>query len=169
VTVSFIGGIKRRAGKNHWPAASHLQTLSQNVASSTVHQEPDSFELATIVVIGTYCIGSCKSNYHMITTTTAKMCANILQKFQRSAFSSQTSISSMLQEDSNNSPGCIKSSSNMISGFKQLQIWSVVSNFKYDLWFQTRRFFPLLGNYIYNVDLVLAKNSQNPNKKAYDN
>ena len=29
------------------------------------------FELTTLVVIGTDCIGGCKSNYHMITTTTA--------------------------------------------------------------------------------------------------
>ena len=29
------------------------------------------FELTTTVVIGTECIGSCKSNYHMITTMTA--------------------------------------------------------------------------------------------------
>ena len=29
------------------------------------------FELTTLVVIGTDCIGSCKSNYHTITTTTA--------------------------------------------------------------------------------------------------
>jgi ketosteroid isomerase-like protein len=29
------------------------------------------FELTTIVVIGTDCTGSCKSNYHTITTTTA--------------------------------------------------------------------------------------------------
>ena len=29
------------------------------------------FELTTLVVIGTVCIGSCKSNYHIITTTTA--------------------------------------------------------------------------------------------------
>jgi hypothetical protein len=28
------------------------------------------FELKTLVVIGTDCTGSCKSNYHMITTTT---------------------------------------------------------------------------------------------------
>jgi hypothetical protein len=27
------------------------------------------FELTTLVGIGTDCIGSCKSNYHMITTT----------------------------------------------------------------------------------------------------
>jgi hypothetical protein len=29
------------------------------------------FELTTLVVIGTDCTGSCKSNYHTITTTTA--------------------------------------------------------------------------------------------------
>jgi len=29
------------------------------------------FEVTTLVVIGTDCTGSCKSNYHMITTTTA--------------------------------------------------------------------------------------------------
>jgi hypothetical protein len=29
------------------------------------------FELITLVVIGTDCTGSCKSNYHAITTTTA--------------------------------------------------------------------------------------------------
>jgi hypothetical protein len=30
------------------------------------------FELATLVVIGTDCTGSCKSNYHTITTTTVQ-------------------------------------------------------------------------------------------------
>ena len=31
------------------------------------------FETTTLVVIGTYCIGSCKSNYHMTTTTTVPL------------------------------------------------------------------------------------------------
>jgi len=31
------------------------------------------FEIATLMVIGTDCIGSCKSNYHVITTTTASL------------------------------------------------------------------------------------------------
>ena len=31
----------------------------------------EGFELTTSVVIGTDCIGSCKSNYHTITATTA--------------------------------------------------------------------------------------------------
>jgi hypothetical protein len=36
-----------------------------------VHLAWAEFELTTLVVIGTDCIGSCKSNYHTITTTTA--------------------------------------------------------------------------------------------------
>jgi hypothetical protein len=61
VAVSFIGG------GNHWPVASHWQTLSHIV----VHLAWAGFELTTSVVIGTDCIGNCKSNYHMITATTA--------------------------------------------------------------------------------------------------
>jgi hypothetical protein len=36
-----------------------------------VHLSWAGFELATLIVIGTDCIGSCKSNYHAITATTA--------------------------------------------------------------------------------------------------
>ena len=36
-----------------------------------VHIVSAGFELTTLVVIGIDCIGSYKSNYHMITTTTA--------------------------------------------------------------------------------------------------
>ena len=109
-------------GENHWPVASHWQTLSHNVVSSTGlgimvfnatfnnisvilwwsvslveetavpkenHQPSAShwqtyhtmlyieytspwmgFELTTLVVIGTDCIGNCKSNYHTITSMT---------------------------------------------------------------------------------------------------
>jgi hypothetical protein len=35
-----------------------------------VHHECAGFELTTLVIIGTDCIGSCKSNYYTITTTT---------------------------------------------------------------------------------------------------
>jgi hypothetical protein len=52
-------------GENHCPVASHWQTLSYNV----VHLAMSRFKLATSVVVGTDCIGSCKSNYHAITTT----------------------------------------------------------------------------------------------------
>jgi hypothetical protein len=34
-----------------------------------IHLDRTGVELTTLVVIGTDCIGSCKSNYHMITTT----------------------------------------------------------------------------------------------------
>ena len=59
-------------GENHRPAASHWQTLSQNVVSSTPSLRGiRGFELTTLVVIGTDCIGSCKPTYHSITTITA--------------------------------------------------------------------------------------------------
>jgi hypothetical protein len=49
-------------GENHRPAVNHWQTMSHNVVWT-------GFEPTTLMVIGTDCIGSCKSNYHMITTT----------------------------------------------------------------------------------------------------
>ena len=57
-------------GENHRPVTSHWQTLSHNVVSSTPRHERG-FKLTSLVVIGTDCTGSCKSNYHTITTTTA--------------------------------------------------------------------------------------------------
>ena len=42
-----------------------------------VHLVMNGFELTTLVVIGTYCIGSHKSNYHTITITTA---LNVMEK-----------------------------------------------------------------------------------------
>ena len=36
-----------------------------------VHLSCLGFEPTTLVAIGTYCTGSCESNYHTITTTTA--------------------------------------------------------------------------------------------------
>ena len=51
--------------ENHWPVASRWQILSHNVVSST----RTGFELTTLVVIGTDCTCSCKSNYHAIMTT----------------------------------------------------------------------------------------------------
>ena len=38
-----------------------------------VHLKCAGFKLITLVVMGTDCIGSCKSNYHTITTTTAPL------------------------------------------------------------------------------------------------
>ena len=51
----------KETGENQRPVASHWQILSHIVVSST----------KMVVVIGTDCIGSYKSNYHTITTATA--------------------------------------------------------------------------------------------------
>ena len=57
--------------ENHRSVASHWQTLSHNVVSSTPAWA--GFKLTTLVVIGTdlHTIGIYKSSYHTITTTTA--------------------------------------------------------------------------------------------------
>ena len=56
--------------KHHRSVASNWQTLSHKCC--TEYTSPwTRIGLATLVVIGTDCIGSCKSNYHMITTTMA--------------------------------------------------------------------------------------------------
>ena len=57
-------------GEKHWPAASDWQTLSHNVVWSTPRHECVS-KITTLVVIGTDCIGSCRSNYHTIMTMMA--------------------------------------------------------------------------------------------------
>ena len=57
--------------ENHRPAASHWQALSHYVASSTPCHKLDSNSIATLVMIGTDCTGSCKPNCHPITTTAA--------------------------------------------------------------------------------------------------
>ena len=64
------------SGENDWSATSHREILSRNVASSTTPEQWAGFELTTLGVIGTDCIGSCKSNYHKITTTTVPKLGN---------------------------------------------------------------------------------------------
>ena len=62
-------------GENHRPAASHWQILSHNVALST----PRLNGIRTHrVVIGAYCIGNYKFNYHTIKTTTAPWSMRII-------------------------------------------------------------------------------------------
>ena len=51
--------------ESHRPVTSHWQISSHNVVSSTPAWA--GFELTILVVIGTDCTGSCKSNYHTIT------------------------------------------------------------------------------------------------------
>jgi hypothetical protein len=71
VTDSCIdGGSRRVPGKNHWPAASHWQTLPHNIVSSTPRHE-QVFEHITLLVRATACTCSYKSNYHTVTTTKA--------------------------------------------------------------------------------------------------
>ena len=60
--------------KTFWPVASHWQTLSHNVVLSTPRHERGS-NSQILGVIGTnyncICTGSCKSNCHLIPTTTS--------------------------------------------------------------------------------------------------
>ena len=59
-----------KSGENHWPVTSYWQTLSHKCCIE--YTSPwTGFELIILVVIGTDCTGSCKSNYHTITTMTA--------------------------------------------------------------------------------------------------
>ena len=62
MAVSFVSGGNRNTRRNHRPVASHWQTLS--------HIAWAGFKLTMLVVIGTDCIGSYKSNYHTIMATT---------------------------------------------------------------------------------------------------
>jgi hypothetical protein len=56
-------------GENHRPVASHWQPY--HIMLYQVHLAWAGFKLTMLVVIGTDCIGSCKSNYHTIMTMTA--------------------------------------------------------------------------------------------------
>jgi hypothetical protein len=62
----FLVGEAGVPGENHRPVASHWQTCCIKYTSPW-----SVFELTTLVVIGTDYTGSCKSNYHAITATTA--------------------------------------------------------------------------------------------------
>ena len=65
--VSFIGG-GNRSSKRKPP------TCCKSLTNIMLYTSPWlRFKLTTSVVIGTDCIGSCKSNYHTITTTTLQL------------------------------------------------------------------------------------------------
>ena len=57
-----------------------------------VHLAWAGFEHTTLEVIGTACIGSCKSNYHTITTTTAPFNFCKTECYTRDAFRIETCI-----------------------------------------------------------------------------
>jgi hypothetical protein len=68
VVVSFIGVENRRK------PLTCCMSLPSFITSCIKYILPwVGFELTIFVVIGTDCIGSCKSNYHMITTKTAPL------------------------------------------------------------------------------------------------
>jgi hypothetical protein len=58
-------------GENHRPVASHWQTWSHIVVSSTPRMS--GIQTHMLVVIGTDCIGSYKSNYMTMTAPTLNM------------------------------------------------------------------------------------------------
>ena len=64
MAVGFIGGGNRSTRRK--PLTNFITYFCIEYTSAWT-----GFELTTLVVIGTDCTGSCKSNYHMITTTTA--------------------------------------------------------------------------------------------------
>ena len=69
VEVSFIGGGNRRTRKI--PPTCHKSLTNFIKLFIMLFTSPlSSFELTTSVVIGTDCIGNCKSNCHTITATT---------------------------------------------------------------------------------------------------
>jgi len=62
-------GVTGLPGENHRHVVSHWKTLSHIVVLSTPSHQRGSN--TTLVVISTDCTGSCKSNYHRKTITTA--------------------------------------------------------------------------------------------------
>ena len=68
----FLVKETRVPGETHRPVASHwLTLLGLGLMLYRVHLAWAGFELTMLLVIGIDCIGSCKSNYHSITTMTA--------------------------------------------------------------------------------------------------
>ena len=78
-SCSFIGGGNRCTRRNPLNCRKPL-TIFITQCCIEYTSPSAGFELTTLVVIGTDCIGSCKSNYHAITTTTSLVMSLIQQK-----------------------------------------------------------------------------------------
>ena len=70
MVVSFIGGGNRSTKRKSPPQVTHK--LYSRMLLCRVHLASAGFELTTLVMSGTECICSYKSNYHSITSTTAR-------------------------------------------------------------------------------------------------
>jgi hypothetical protein len=70
VAVSFIDGRNQSTSRKQ-PTCCKSLTNFMTYCCIEYTWISMGFELTTLVVIGTNCTGSCKSNYHTITTTTA--------------------------------------------------------------------------------------------------
>ena len=73
--VSFIGGWNRSTWRK---PPTCLKSLTNFITLYREHLIWVGLKLTTLVKIGTDCIGSCKSNYHTITTTTSPACQKIV-------------------------------------------------------------------------------------------
>ena len=87
MAVNFIVKETGVPGENHRTVASHWQTFSHNVVSSTPRHGWAGFELITLVMIGTNCIGSCKSRQHTIMTRMLSVLPHPPKKLQMSRIS----------------------------------------------------------------------------------
>ena len=86
--ASFIIGGNRRKP----PTCRKYLTNLYHMMLYRVHLDWVGFELTTLVVIGSDCINSCKSNYHAITTTTIPYDKHKFNNTHLSSFFSQMSV-----------------------------------------------------------------------------
>ena len=77
VVVSFIGGENWSTWRK--PPSYRNSPTNWHIMLYRVHLPWLGFELATLVVFDTYCIGSWKSNYHTTSTTTARIYIYIIK------------------------------------------------------------------------------------------